>query len=403
MSNRGGATGGATRATLSSDSTIARNAPPIIDRAVATAAEQDDAARIALIERSLLVLLVIALIIGVIAIVKPFITAILFGASLATAVWPAREALVSRGLGHGAAATVLLLASIALIGLPTLSVAPDLAAQLGEGVQRVESYFGASPAPPSWLGSVPLAGDRLALAWDRLFESEGNLRALSAPFAETIRQTIITAARSLADSVLQVILSLVIATMFWAHGDALAMALHDTLRRLGGPTAEQTLDIAGSAIRGVAYGVVGTAAIQALLLAVGLAIAGVPGAAMLGFVGLLLAISQIGAPLIVVIWGGASWWLFALDHQLMGGFMIAWGVLVSTIDNFIKPWFIGFGIQMPLSLTILGVFGGFVAFGFLGLFVGPTLIAVFFTLLQAWRATAHAARQQSPTIAENPD
>jgi predicted PurR-regulated permease PerM len=124
---------------------------------------------------------------------------------------------------------------------------------------------------------------------------------------------------------------------------------------------------------------------------------------MLGFVGLLLAISQIGAPLIVVIWGGASWWLFALDHQLMGGFMIAWGVLVSTIDNFIKPWLIGFGIQMPLSLTILGVFGGFVAFGFLGLFVGPTLIAVFFTLLQAWRATAHAARQHSPTIAENPD
>ena len=107
---------------------------------------------------------------------------------------------------------------------------------------------------------------------------------------------------------------------------------------------------------------------------------------MLGFVGLLLAISQIGGPLLAVIWGGAAWWLFAQDHAAWGAFMIVWGILVSTIDNFIKPWLIGFGMEMPMSLTILGVFGGFIAFGFLGLFIGPTLIAIMFTLLQAWRA-----------------
>ena len=145
----------------------------------------------------------------------------------------------------------------------------------------------------------------------------------------------------------------------------------------------------------MAYGVVGTAIIQAVLLASGLAIAGVPGAAMLGFVGLLLAISQIGGPLLVLIWGGAAWWLFGHDEQVWGVFMILWGLMVSTIDNLIKPWLIGFGIQMPLSLTILGVFGGFIAFGFLGLFVGPTLIGVLFTLLQAWRAAAETANQET--------
>jgi len=145
----------------------------------------------------------------------------------------------------------------------------------------------------------------------------------------------------------------------------------------------------------VAYGVVGTAIIQAVLLASGLAIAGVPGAAMLGFVGLLLAISQIGGPLLVLIWGGAAWWLFGHDEQVWGVFMILWGLMVSTIDNLIKPWLIGFGIQMPLSLTILGVFGGFIAFGFLGLFVGPTLIGVLFTLLQAWRAAAETANLET--------
>jgi predicted PurR-regulated permease PerM len=162
--------------------------------------------------------------------------------------------------------------------------------------------------------------------------------------------------------------------------------LHDALRRLGGLIAEQALDVAAGAIRGVAYGVVGTAAIQAFLLAIGLAVAGVPGAGMLGFVGLLLAISQIGGPLLVLIWGGAAWWLFAQDQQIWGVFMIVWGVMVQVVDNIVKPWLIGFGIEMPMSLTILGVFGGFIAFGFLGLFIGPTLIAIMFTLVQAWRA-----------------
>jgi predicted PurR-regulated permease PerM len=166
-------------------------------------------------------------------------------------------------------------------------------------------------------------------------------------------------ARALADSLLQVILSLVVATMFWTGGDGLVSVLHDALRRLGGPIAERALDVAAGAIRGVAYGVVGTAAIQAVLLAIGLAVAGVPGATMLGFVALLLAISQIGGPLLVLIWGGAAWWLFAQDHQAWAVFTIIWGVFVSTVDNFIKPWLIGFGIEMPMSLTILGVFGGF--------------------------------------------
>jgi hypothetical protein len=101
--------------------------------------------------------------------------------------------------------------------------------------------------------------------------------------------------------------------------------------------------------------------------------------------------SQIGAPLLIGIWGGAAWWLFEQDHQVWGIAMIGWGIFVSTIDNFIKPFLIGHGIQMPLSLTILAVFGGFFAFGFLGLFVGPTLIAVLFSLFQAWRAAQSVA------------
>jgi predicted PurR-regulated permease PerM len=162
------------------------------------------------------------------------------------------------------------------------------------------------------------------------------------------------------------------------------------LRRLGGETAGAELDVAAGAVRSVAYGVVGTAAIQAVIMAIGLAVAGVPGAVALGFVTLLLALSQIGAPLIILIWVGATVWLVGQDQQGWGIFMIFWGVVVTVIDNFIKPFLIGVGVAMPLSLTILGVFGGFVAFGFLGLFIGPTLLAIGFTLLEAWRGVPPA-------------
>jgi predicted PurR-regulated permease PerM len=340
----------------------------------------------AMIERSILALLLVGLLIGVIAVVKPFTTAILFGAALATAAWPMRQALVRRGLRRGSAAALLLLLSLVLVVLPLLALAPHLADQLIGGAERVQSYFAATPDQPAWIKGVPLLGRRLGAAWDRVVEARGNLRALLEPYTANLEQFMIGAARALADSMVQVLLSLIVATMFWTNGDGLVAMLHDALRRLGGPIAEQAIGVAAGAIRGVAYGVIGTAAIQAILLAIGLAIAGVPGAGTLGFVALLLAISQIGGPLLVLIWGGAAWWLFMQDQQVWGVFMIVWGVLVSTIDNFIKPWLIGFGVEMPMSLTILGVFGGFIAFGFLGLFIGPTLIAIVFTLFQAWRA-----------------
>lgn len=215
-----------------------------------------------MIERGILALLLVGLLIGVIAVVKPFTTAILFGAALATAAWPMRQALVHRGLGRGAAAALLLLLSLVLVVLPLLAFAPHLAEQLVSGAQRVQSYFAATPDQPAWIKGVPLLGRRLGAAWDRIIEVKGNLRALLEPYTANLEQFMIGAARALADSMVQVLLSLVVATMFWTNGDGLVAVLHDALRRLGGPIAEQALDVAAGAIRGVAYGVIGTAAIQ---------------------------------------------------------------------------------------------------------------------------------------------
>lgn len=343
-----------------------------------------------LLEHAVLLLLFAGLIIGVLAVLRPFATAILFGAILAIAAWPLRDLLLRHGLKRGWAATLLLLLALAIVAVPLLAVAPGLGDRLTQGTTRLQDYFASSPQLPPSLAGLPLVGERLATAWDKMLTAGGDIQTALEPYSDALRQTLVGAARALGQSVLQIILSLVVATFFWVSGDALAAALHDILRRLGGEFAATTLDVAAGAVRSVAYGVVGTAAIQAVIMAFGLAIAGVPGAVLLGFVTLLLALSQIGAPLIILIWAGAAVWLFGQDQQGWGVFMIFWGLVVTVIDNFIKPFLIGVGVAMPLSLTILGVFGGFVAFGFLGLFIGPTLIAIAYTLLESWRGAPGA-------------
>ena len=343
-----------------------------------------------LLERAVLLLLFAGLLLGVLAVLRPFATAILFGTILAIAAWPLRDFLLRQGLKRGLAATLLLLLALAVVVLPLLAVAPGLGERLTQGAGRVQDYFTSAPQVPPRLAGLPVVGERLANAWDKRCSP----RVASGPCSNPIptrcgRLWSVRPGHSARASCRS--------SCRWSwrrsSGSAamsLAATLRDILRRLGGEAAAATLDVAAGAVRSVAYGVVGTAAIQAVIMAIGLVVAGVPGAVLLGFVTLLLALSQIGAPLIIVIWVGAAVWLFGQDQQGWGVFMIFWGLVVTVIDNFIKPFLIGVGVAMPLSLTILGVFGGFVAFGFLGLFIGPTLIAIAFTLLEAWRGAPAA-------------
>lgn len=338
-----------------------------------------------LLERAVMLMLFAGLLLGVLAVLRPFATAILFGTILAIAAWPLRDLLIRRGLSRGFAATLLVVIALAVVALPLIAIAPGLAEHVSQGGQRVQAYVASSPPVPPSLAGLPVVGERIATFWHQAMTAEGGIRVTIEPYSAALGQVVVGVAGALAESILQIILSLVVAAMFWVSGETLATALRNILQRLAGDAGVASLDVAAGAVRGVAYGVVGTAAIQAVVMAIGLLVAGIPGAALLGFLTLLLALSQIGAPLIVVLWGGAAVWLFGQDQQGWGMFIIVWGLFVTLMDNIIKPWLIGFGVAMPMSLTILGVFGGFVSFGFLGLFIGPSLIAVAFTVLDAWR------------------
>jgi predicted PurR-regulated permease PerM len=157
------------------------------------------------------------------------------------------------------------------------------------------------------------------------------------------------------------------------------------MERLAGIHAENMLVIIDNTVRGVTYGLLGTALAQGFVATIGFAIAGVPAVMLLGVATFLLSLIPIGPPL---IWGGAAIWLFNQGDTGWGIFMLLWGFfLISSVDNIIKPLLISRGSSLPFLLVMLGVMGGVLAFGFVGIFIGPTLLAVGFSLVRKWTST----------------
>ena len=353
----------------------------------ATAPDVRHAETVLLAERAAVLILLALLMYGVAQVLAPFAMAIAFGAFTAIGTWPLRAWLVRKGLRPGIAAVTMLVGVILVVALPMMLMAPDLADQIGDVVTRGrEMVERLPPEAPSWVRDLPLVGERAAAGWSRLRAWQGDVRSLIEPYSGQIARLLVSIGQQAAGSLLQLLLSLVVATMFWISGDRMVAQLQDIAGRLGGPVGVEAVEAAGGAVRGVAWGVVGTGVLQAVLMGVGLAIAGVPGAAVLGFLTMIFSISQVLGPLVIVTWGGAAAWLYGQGDTGWALFMLAWGgVLVSGSDNIVRPLLIQRGSAMPLGLIILGVFGGLVAFGFLGLFVGPALLAVAHGLLGAWQ------------------
>lgn len=351
--------------------------PPVVDRS--------DMRR--LIEHSVVLLLLALLLLGVLLVLKPFAVAIMFGGFIAIGLWPLRDALVRRGVGRISAAALMLALLVLIFLVPLLIIAPGLALQVREGVDMARNALAHAPEqPPAWLAGLPLVGDDAERTWPRIRDAQGDLQALLEPYAETISDALVALGRGVFGSLVQMVLALIVAASFWINGDRLAATLRDVAARLAGATAVMAVDAAGGAVRGVAWGVVGTGVLQAVLLGIGLAIAGVPGAATLAFLAFVCSVSQVLGPLVIVAWAAPAWWLYASGETGWAIFMALWGaILVSGSDNVVRPLLISRGSTMPLALIILGVFGGLITFGFLGLFVGPAVLAVFHALMNAWR------------------
>lgn len=341
--------------------------------------------------------------VGCFLVLRPFLSALLWAAILVYSTWPAYKLLRERaGFSPGWAALAMVAVEFLLIGVPLVFATPKRLEDI-EGLRAsVEALLTQGmPGLSGWLGRLPFAGSYLASWADGFdFGIRGLVDALE-PYAGNIAQALLSVLLAVLSGIAEVFLALFLAFFFYRDGLAIAARGEALLSRLAGTRARRLMDLTGDVTRGVVFGLLGTAIAQGLLTAFGLWISGVPRPVLLGVIAGVISILPVGAP---IIWIPATLWLFSEGRTYWAIFLLLYGAFgISSADNVIRPWLISRGADLPLLLTLLGALGGVFAFGFLGLFLGPVLLAVGFMLLKDW-ATEGAVdeRHAQETLPRHP-
>jgi predicted PurR-regulated permease PerM len=331
------------------------------------------------------------LVIGCFLVLRPFLSALMWAVILAYSTWPIFAWLERHMKGRRSLAafiTTILIAAVLIV--PLVSVGSSLADDAARAARFIRQLVqDGPPAPPAWLHDIPYVGPQLSEFWAERAADQTRLLDDVQPYIGSIRDFALASGVTLGQGVLELTLSIIAAFFLLRDGRAVGERLERAGQRVAGARAERLIEVAGNTIRGVVYGILGTALAQAFLAAIGLWLAGVPGPLFLGVLIFFLSPLPIGPPL---VWIPAALWLFYQGDTGWGIFLAIWGtVVVSGVDNVLKPLLISRGGNLPLLLVFLGVLGGAVAFGFMGLFLGPTLLAVGFTLILEWSAGRVAA------------
>jgi predicted PurR-regulated permease PerM len=236
---------------------------------------------------------------------------------------------------------------------------------------------------PAFIRDLPLVGASIDEYWRRIIGSREELVAVGKRFADPAKNMAVAMGAALGNGLVQILIALFVAFFFYRDGDRVKELLGEAMVRLAGRDNGMVLvRTAQGAVKGVVYGLIGTAFAQALVALVGFVIAGVPGALLLGALTFILSLIPMGP---VLVWGGAAAWLYFQGSTGWAIFMVVYGAaVISSVDNFVKPILMSRAGNLSMMLVVLGVFGGAIAFGFIGLFVGPALLAVAWNLIKTW-------------------
>jgi predicted PurR-regulated permease PerM len=346
----------------------------------------------------------LVLLAGCLIVLRPFVSALLWAVVLCVSSWPVyRQLLGWLGNHRTLAALAMTLGMVLIVLLPFVIVGTTLADNINQLTDATKRWVeNGPPAPPEWLAKVPVVGAQATEYWQGMAADTSKLWTEAQRFIEPASTWLLKGGLALGGGLIQLALSIFIAFFLFRDGVAVGERLTTAVERIGGEPGRHLLTVAGKTIRGVVYGILGTALLQAITTGIGLLIAGVPGAMLLGLLTFFVSVVPVvGTGL---IWIPAALWLFHQGLTGWGIFLLIWGVGVANIDNFVKPWLISQGSDMPFILIFFGVVGGALAFGFIGVFLGPTLLAVGFRLLEEWNPATRALTDEikNPKIESNP-
>jgi predicted PurR-regulated permease PerM len=322
------------------------------------------------------------IIVGCFLVLQPFLTALIWAVVVAVTLWPLHVRLMVR--------TSPALSALAMVLLFTLLVLAPFAivfSQIADNSERVASWArtlieSGPPDPPAWVATLPVVGERVAAYWSSFAHDTAKLFAELRRFIEPLQRVLFSSGAAVLSGLVQITLSLLIAFFLFKDGERLLRRVDIAAERLASERGRRLARSVAQTVRGVVIGILGTALAQGMLAAIGFFIAGVKAAPLLGFAVFLLSPVPIGPPL---IWIPVGLVLIQQGEIAWGIFVLVWGTLVvSSIDNVIKPLLISRGSDLPFILVLLGILGGAVAFGFIGVFLGPVLLALGFTLVTEW-------------------
>jgi predicted PurR-regulated permease PerM len=321
---------------------------------------------------------------GAFWIMHPFIPSILWATIIVITTWPLFLAIQKRLWNRRILAIGVMIGALLLIVILPIAIAiGSIVVNMDEITAWVNSIRQADmPPPPSFLKSIPMVGPRLVTAWEKTesMTAEGLSKYL-APYSGAVATWFLAKAGSVGMLLVQFIFTVIIAVILYAQGEAASGMVLAFCRRLAGPRGEEVAIHAAKATRSVALGVVVTALVQATLSGIGLLLSGTPSALLLTAIIFVLCLCQVGPTPILV---PAIIWLYWRGGMVSGTVLLVFTIIVVPLDNFLRPVLIRKGADMPLVLVFLGVIGGLVAMGIIGLFIGPVILAVVYTLMKSW-------------------
>ncbi|MFW5395290.1 MAG: putative PurR-regulated permease PerM [Candidatus Accumulibacter regalis] len=332
--------------------------------------------------------LVALLLIGCVAVLLPFTGTLLFAVVICLTTLPIRNRLLTLCGGRSSLAALLLsLLLLLLLVVPMALLSGSLADAVQIGIRQVKPLLesGIPGQPPAWLASLPIIGPDVTGYWHDLADSREEMNNLLRQVFDPTRKFALAAVALFAQGLLQLVLVIFFVFFIFRDAHIYADALLTGSRMLAGNLGERMLTLAEGTVTGVMAGIVGTAAAQSIVAMIGFLVAGVPGVILLTIATFFFSmVPVVGATL---IWLGAAIWLYNGDQTGWAVFMVLWGMFaISSVDNFLKPILISRSASLPLLLIVVGVFGGVLVFGFIGLFLGPTLLALGQVLIREWLA-----------------
>ena len=329
-------------------------------------------------------------------ILRPFIPAFVWAVIIVVATWPVLLWIQS-GIGgkRGLAAAIMTLALLALLIVPVIAAVLailDIPERVSALVKSLETQ--GLPPIPGWVSGIPFVGAKIAEAWGELASAgRDDIAARLVPHAGNIISWLADRVGGRVMMIVQFLLTVIIAAILYSGGETAAEAVRRFARRLAGQRGDDVVVLAAKTIRGVALGVGLTAVIQTALGGIGLAVAGVPAVTVLSAVMFVLCIAQLGPALVLF---PAVGWLFWSGQTLWGSVLLIWSIAVVAMDNVLRPVLIKKGADLPLLLIFAGVIGGLLGFGIIGLFIGPVVLAVTYTLLGFWIGDDQVEADQGP-------